>query len=165
MNFLNRHRIVLALAGAAVALAAGLAVAWLLVARHRGERSAPPPASQAGLVIDSSGAQGAHVDTTKPLRCFVAGQFVGELPLADCAKRNGVATDAVDVGADPNGGLAADQGATAVPPAATPDLGADQPEIPETPAAPPAPATPPTPSGPSRPQGPAQATDAPAGRR
>jgi len=145
MNFLNRHRIVLALAGAAVALAAGLAIAC-----HRGERTAPPPASQGGLVIDTSGPHGGRSDTTKPLRCFVAGQFVGELPLADCAKRNGVATDAVDVGAAASGGLAPDQDATPVPAPARPDIGSDQPEAPEAPAAP---ATPQAPSIPSRPQG------------
>jgi hypothetical protein len=157
MNFLNRHRIVLALAGAAVALAAGLAIAWLVVARHRGERTAPPAASQGGLVIDPSGAHGGRGDTTKPLRCFVAGQFVGELPLADCAKRNGVATDAVDVGADASSGVAPDQDATPVPPPARPDAGSDQPEAPEAPATP---ATPQAPAIPSRPQG-----DPPAVRR
>ena len=97
----------LALAGAAVALLAGLSLAWVLVAQHRGERAAPPPASRAGLVIDSSDAPNGHMDPTRPLRCFVAGQFVGELTLAECAKRNGVATDALDVGLDPSGALAA----------------------------------------------------------
>ena len=47
------------------------------------------------------------MDSAEPLRCFVAGQFVGELTLAACAKRNGVATDALDVGLDANGALAA----------------------------------------------------------
>jgi hypothetical protein len=37
----------------------------------------------------------------------VEGQFVGELTLADCAKRNGVATGALDVGVDQSGALAA----------------------------------------------------------
>jgi hypothetical protein len=37
----------------------------------------------------------------------VQGQFVGELSLTDCAKRNGVATDALDVGVDESGALAA----------------------------------------------------------
>src|SRR5206468_8925951 len=41
------------------------------------------------------------------LRCFVNGQFVGELPLAVCAQRNGVATGSLDVGLDPSGALAA----------------------------------------------------------
>jgi hypothetical protein len=107
----------LALAGAAVALLAGLAIAWALVARHRGESSAPPPASQAGLVINPADQAASRATPTKALRCFVAGQFVGNLPLADCAKRNGVATDALDVGLDQSGALAAaDQASPAVTP-------------------------------------------------
>jgi len=117
MDFLKDRRIVLALAGAAVALAAGLAIAWSLVAGHRGETSAPPPASHAGLVIDSTGAAPGRLDPAKPLRCFVAGQLVGDLTLADCARRNGVATDALDVGIDQSGALAAaDQAGTAITP-------------------------------------------------
>jgi hypothetical protein len=107
MDFLKDRRIVLVLTGAAVALLAGLAIAWTLVAQHRGETTGPPPASRAGLVIDSAGAADAHADSTQPLRCFVAGQFVGEMTLAACAKRNGVSTDALDVGLDPSGALAA----------------------------------------------------------
>jgi hypothetical protein len=125
MEFLKDRRTVLALAGAAVALLAGLAVAWTLVAQHRGETSAAPPASRGGLVIDSTGAGEGRADPAKPLRCFVAGQFVGELTLAQCAKRNGVATDALDVGLDQSGALAAADQAGAMitplpPPAAKP---------------------------------------------
>ncbi len=107
MDFLNDRRTQLALAGAAVALLAGLALAWTLVARHRGEATPPPPASRGGLVIDAAGAAEGHADPAKPLRCFVGGQSVGEMTLADCAKRNGVATDALDVGLDKTGALAA----------------------------------------------------------
>ena len=120
---MNDRRTVLVLAGAAVALSAGLAIAWALVAQHRGETMPPPPASRAGLVIDSSGVAEARLDPTKPLRCFVAGQFVGDLSLADCAKRNGVATGALDVGLDETGALAATQNAgtmlTPLPPQPT----------------------------------------------
>ena len=35
------------------------------------------------------------------------GQLVGEETLADCAKRNGVATEALDIGVDQTGQLAA----------------------------------------------------------
>jgi hypothetical protein len=107
MDFLNDRRTVLVLTGAAVALLAGLAIAWALVAQHRGETTAPPPASRAGLVIDSAGSGEARMDSTKPLRCFVAGQFAGEMTLGACAKRNGVSTDALDVGLDQTGALAA----------------------------------------------------------
>jgi hypothetical protein len=113
MNFKDR-RTQFVLGGAAVALLAGLAIAWvMLVAQHREPQQAPP-ASSAGLVIDSSGPEEAKMDPAKPLRCFVAGQFVGELTLVDCAKRNGVATDALDVGLDESGALAAADQAGAV---------------------------------------------------
>ena len=113
MDFKDR-RIVLPLAGAAIALLAGLAIAWTMLAGQRREPSEAPPASSAGLVIDSAGTEDTHMDPAKPLRCFVAGQFVGEITLADCAKRNGVATDALDVGLDQTGALAATDQAGAV---------------------------------------------------
>jgi hypothetical protein len=91
--------------GGALALVAGLGIAWVLVGGKGGD--ATPPASEAGLVIDSSPAAEGKIDPGKPLRCFVQGQFVGELSLTDCAKRNGVATDALDVGIDQTGALAA----------------------------------------------------------
>jgi len=122
----------LALTGAAVALVAGLSFAGVLVLSHRGEKAPPPPASQAGLVIDSAGQAVMRTDPTRPLRCFVGGQLVGEMTIAECAKRNGVATDALDVGLDQTGALAAAQGAgpnlTPLPPQeakAAPDVSAE----------------------------------------
>ncbi len=127
MDFLKDRRTVLVLAGAAVALLAGLAIAWALVAQHRGEATAPPPASRAGLVIDSADAGDGRMDSTRPLRCFVAGQFVGEMTLAACAKRNGVSTDALDVGLDPSGALAAaDQAGAMITPLPPADSKAEQ---------------------------------------
>jgi len=111
MTRLRDRSTTLALAGAAVALVAGLSLAGWLVLGHRGETAAAPPASQGGLVIDSAGAGVMRTDPTKPLRCFVGGKLVGEMTLADCAKRNGVATDALDVGVDQTGALAAAQAA------------------------------------------------------
>jgi hypothetical protein len=117
MDFLKDRGFALALGGAAVALIAGLAIAWVMVAQHRGETSAPPPASRGGLVIDAAGAGEGHINSAKPLRCFVAGQSVGDMTLADCAKRNGVSTDALDVGLDQSGALAAGgQAGTAITP-------------------------------------------------
>jgi hypothetical protein len=101
----------LVLLGGLGALIAGGAIAWTLVAGDRA--SAPPPASEGGLVIDSSTAEDGRMDPGKPLRCFVQGQFVGEFSLSDCARRNGVATDALDVGLDETGALAAAQEAGA----------------------------------------------------
>lgn len=106
----------LVLIGAAAALVAGLIAAVGISSRDKGD-PAPPPASQGGLVIDSGGTTDEKLDPAKPLRCFVAGRYVGELVLAECAKRNGVATGALDVGTDETGALAAanDAGAMITP--------------------------------------------------
>lgn len=95
--------------GGLVALAAGLVLAWIFL-RHDQGPSQPPPASQGGLVVESGRDDDLKLDPKRPLRCFVDGQFVGELPLAQCAQRNGVATGALDVGVDPSGALAASNG-------------------------------------------------------
>src|ERR1700685_2730924 len=111
MNLLRDRRVVV-IGGGAVALVAGLATAWVIFApTHR--PSEPPPASQGGLTVVSGRDDDAKLDPKRPLRCFVGGQFVGELPLAVCAKRNGVATGALDVGLDQSGALAATNGAGA----------------------------------------------------
>jgi hypothetical protein len=80
----------------------------------------------------------------------VGGQFVGELPLADCAKRNGVATGGLDVGLDPAGALAAGTNGADLTPLNA--LAPAQP-LPVTELAPPANATPiaPPPPEPSPP--------------
>jgi hypothetical protein len=126
-----RRRLPLIALGGVVALLAGGAIAWVLVAGDLGSKSAPP-ASETGLVIDSSGDEG-RIDPGKPLRCFVQGQLVGELSLTECAKRNGVATDALDVGIDETGALAAadqaGQTLTPLPPVE------EEPAAPEAPAA------------------------------
>lgn len=99
------RRATLVFAGAALALIAGVLIAWMLLRSGEGPTE-PPPASRGGLVIES-GPDTARLDPAGPLRCFVAGQFVGELSLSECAQRNGVATDALDVGIDETGALAA----------------------------------------------------------
>lgn len=95
--------------GAIVALLAGAILAWVMMAGHRGEPAQPPPASQGGLVIDENASETNPAVHVKSLRCFVAGQFVGDFTLSECARRNGVATDKLDVGVDPTGALAAAQ--------------------------------------------------------
>ena len=105
MQFPTDRRVLL-LAGAFIALVAGLAAA--LVFLLRGPRpSAPTPAAGRGLVVQSGRDDDLKLDPKRPLRCFVGGQFVGELPLSACAQRNGVATGGLDVGLDPSGALAA----------------------------------------------------------
>ena len=97
----------LLVAGGVAALVAGLGLAFVIMSRDDGS-SRPPPASQGGLVVQATRAEDdGKLDPSRPLRCFVSGQFVGELTLAQCAERNGVATGALDVGLDETGALAA----------------------------------------------------------
>jgi hypothetical protein len=132
MGFLKDRRVV-ALGGAGLALVAGLVIAWVLLSRSHAPTEAPP-ASQGGLVVVSGRDDDAKLDPQRPLRCFVGGQFVGELPLAVCAQRNGVATGALDVGLDQAGALAASNGINAditpLPPQATPQQSPKAAEIP-----------------------------------
>ena len=106
-----------------LALAGGLIFA-LLIVRHPHAAGEAPPASQAGLVVQTGRDDDTKLDPMRPLRCFVGGQFIGELPLSACAKRNGVATGALDVGLDQSGALAASNVATGaitpLPPGASP---------------------------------------------
>ncbi|MEO8811667.1 MAG: hypothetical protein ABI376_01990 [Caulobacteraceae bacterium] len=108
MDWLKTPRGVL-FGGMGVALVAGLLLAAIFAARGRHPAEAPP-ASQGGLVVQTGRPEDVRLDPRKPLRCFVAGKLVGELPLGDCARRNGVATGALDVGLDPSGALAASNG-------------------------------------------------------
>lgn len=97
----------LLIAGGVAALVAGLGLAFAIMSRDDGS-SRPPPASKGGLIVQATRSDDdGKLDPTRPLRCFVGGQFVGELTLAQCAERNGVATGALDVGLDESGALAA----------------------------------------------------------
>ncbi|MDO8900920.1 MAG: hypothetical protein Q7V15_06155 [Phenylobacterium sp.] len=107
MDFLNDRRIVLSLIGGALALLAGMGIAVGLLARGDDEPAQAPPASKAGLVVETTEGDDGRLDPARPLRCFVGGQFVGEVTLTECAQRNGVATGALDVGVDETGALAA----------------------------------------------------------
>ncbi|MBW0152657.1 MAG: hypothetical protein KXJ53_15710, partial [Phenylobacterium sp.] len=107
MDFLNDRRVVLSLIGGALALLAGMGIAVGLLARGGDEPAEDPPASKAGLVVETTEMDDGRLDPARPLRCFVGGQFVGEVTLSECAQRNGVATGALDVGVDETGALAA----------------------------------------------------------
>jgi hypothetical protein len=134
MELLKDRRIVLALGGG-VALLLGILIAVTIMRGSKGPNE-PPPASQAGLVVETGRDDDTRLDPARPIRCFVAGVFVGELTLADCAKRNGVATGALDVGVDETGALAAaDSAGTILAPLPPPSVTPSQP-------AQPAPATP-----------------------
>lgn len=103
------------LIGAALALAAGLGCALLLLVLGRPGQG-PPPALEGGLVVESGPRAEARLAPGTPLRCYVGGQFVGDLPLEDCARRNGVASGALDVGVDASGALGAGASGSALTP-------------------------------------------------
>lgn len=111
-------------AGVAVVIAVILA---LVFSGGRDRNPEPPPAAQGGLTVNV--AEAPALDATRELRCYVAGQFVGMATLADCASRNGLATDALDVGIDETGALVAAPTASFAPPPAEPPV-----ELTETPA-------------------------------
>jgi len=116
MDFLKDRRIILG-GGAALALLAGLGIAVALMSGHDKKPAEEPPASRAGLIVETGRDDDAKLDPARPLRCFVGGSFVGEITLAECAKKNGVATGALDVGVDETGALAAaDQAGTVLTP-------------------------------------------------
>jgi hypothetical protein len=132
MEVLKDRRVLLG-GGAALALIAGLGIALALM---HGAKSPTddPPASRAGLVVETGRADDKKLDSAQPLRCFVGGQFVGETTLAECAKKNGVATGALDVGVDETGALAAaDQAGLVLTPLPPP---AEAPTVPAPAAAP-----------------------------
>ncbi|MDB5453669.1 MAG: hypothetical protein JWO33_2247, partial [Caulobacteraceae bacterium] len=103
--------------GGALAMAAiGIAVAFAIL-RHDEPSPEPPPASQAGLVIDVKPGSEIKRDPNQPYRCFKDGQYVGMATLEQCAQKNGVVSGALDVGIDQTGALAAaDQFGTALAP-------------------------------------------------
>ncbi len=99
-------RLWLTIGGGLAAVLAAVALGFVIL-RHERAPTTPPPASTGGLVVQMGRPDDAKPDPTTPLRCFVNGQFVGMETLADCARKNGVATQALDVGVDSSGGLAA----------------------------------------------------------
>ena len=103
--------------GAGLAVVGAVAAA-LVFSGGRGGPVEAPPASKGGLTIDV--AEAPALEPTRELRCFVDGQFVGLATLADCARRNGVATSALDVGLDSTGALAAAPTASFAPPPEAP---------------------------------------------
>ena len=112
------NRILIAI-GAAVAVVIAVIVG-LLMTGGRDVPAAPPPAAQGGLTVSVADAPG--LDSTRELRCYVDGQFVGMATLTDCARRNGLATDALDVGVDATGNLVAAPTASLTPPPSAPPV-------------------------------------------
>jgi hypothetical protein len=112
------NRLLIAI-GAGLAVVAAIVIA-LIFSGGRDRDPGPPPAAQGGLTVDVADAP--ELNSTRELRCFVDGQFVGMATLADCARRNGVATEALDVGIDETGNLAAAPTAAFAPPPSLPPV-------------------------------------------
>ena len=112
------NRLLIAI-GAGLAVVAAVVIA-LIFSAGRDRNPAPPPAAQGGLTVDVADAP--ELNTTRELRCFVDGQYIGLATLSDCARRNGVATDALDVGIDETGALAAAPTAAFAPPPSAPPV-------------------------------------------
>lgn len=104
--------------GVALAVVAALILAILLGDRGPQPSQAVEDDPVGDLTVDVSDAP--SLEPTRELRCFVDGQFVGMATLQDCARRNGLATDALDVGLDATGALAAAPTAAFDPPPAAP---------------------------------------------
>jgi hypothetical protein len=103
MNPLQDRRVLMA-GGCAAALLAGVLIAVFLTAHGRtpeAENATSPGELQVQQVEQPK------LDPDRQLRCFVGGQFIGAATLADCAKKNGVSAQALDVGLDESGALAA----------------------------------------------------------
>jgi hypothetical protein len=117
-----RGRLAVIIGGGALVVLIAVAAAILFKARDHVAQT-PPPASTGGLVVQTGQADDGKPDPKKPLRCFVNGQFEGIETLADCAHKNGVATEALDVGVDQTGAMAAanGQGVSLAPPPPTSD--------------------------------------------
>ena len=112
------NRVIIAIGAALVIIAA---VVLALIFTGGGDKTPEaPPASRGGLTVDL--AEAPSLEPTRELRCFVNGQFVGLATLAACAQKNGLATDALDVGLDATGALAAAPTASFAPPPEAPPV-------------------------------------------
>ena len=116
--------------GALTAVVLGVLVA-LGVFKSDPKDDTPPPAAEGGLQIELAQTDVGPIVPRRPLRCFVEGRFVGEMTMGQCAERNGVAAQALDVGLDQTGALAAV--VSAAPPPATAEIPVG-PEVVATPA-------------------------------
>jgi hypothetical protein len=95
----NKRWVVIGIGGAVV-----IAIAlFLALSMSKGHKADPKMNDQpTGLTFNVNDPV-PQLDTKKPLRCYVNGTYVGDLTLAECAKKNGVAAQALDVGLDDNG--------------------------------------------------------------
>ncbi|WP_396595614.1 hypothetical protein [Brevundimonas sp. R86498] len=118
MQFPKDNRVILAV-GAGLAILAAIVMAMVFGGSREPASATGPSEARGGLQVDLADAPA--LEPTRQLRCFVDGQFIGMATLSDCARRNGLATDALDVGLDETGNLAAAPTASFAPPPDLPD--------------------------------------------
>ena len=123
MQFAKDNRTIIAIGVGLAILAAVLLALVFSGGREPSTSTATEDPEPGGLRVDVGDAPA--LEPTRQLRCFVDGQFVGMATLSDCAQRNGLATDALDVGLDETGALAAAPTASFAPPPALPSETAD----------------------------------------
>ncbi len=112
MNPMQDRRVIAAV-GAVVVVLIAILLALFVMRQHKPAKNAA--AALPGALQVDVGHDEAKVSQTKPLRCFVGGQFVGQFTVQECASRNGVAAQALDVGLDPaTGQVAASSGSASV---------------------------------------------------
>jgi hypothetical protein len=142
MSALQDRRILAAVGGAALLLLAILLAAFFMRGHHKPPATpADAQAVAAGLQIEQGQAD-SRTASTKPLRCFVNGQFVGMATVSDCAAKNGVSAQALDVGLDPaTGQVTAPSGTLAPTVQAVPAAPAEPSDDDQKPSAQAAPAT------------------------
>jgi len=117
MNPLQDRRVVAAL-GTVVALLLAVLIG-VFALRSRSPKGEANPTAAGGLQIEQGQADN-RAAAGKPVRCFVGGQFVGMEPVADCAQKNGVASQALDVGLDPSTGAPTTPSGSLAPPPVAP---------------------------------------------
>jgi hypothetical protein len=112
----DRKRLAIMIGGGVVVLVLAIILALVLTGKHKDD----PPMNTAPTGLQVEVNESPNVNTQKSLRCFVNGEYVGQFSLKDCAKKNGVAAQSLDVGLDDNGQLAAAPTASLAPPPAKP---------------------------------------------
>lgn len=91
-------------AGGLLAVVIAIALAMMLSSGHKDDkRMNDQPTGLQFNVAEAS----ASMDAKKALRCYVNGAEVGDMTLEECAKKNGVAAQKLDVGLDDNGNMTA----------------------------------------------------------
>ena len=101
---MDQKRVLWLGAGGLLAVAIAIGFAMMLSSSHKEDkRMNEQPTGLQFNVSDTS----ASMDSKKPLRCYVNGAEVGDMTLEQCAQKNGVAAQKLDVGLDDNGNMTA----------------------------------------------------------